>query len=651
MASTRRTLEQIFFDTYNKVGKQMEISPTQYANLIVNNIEDGKKKVGYMKITASMLKGAKRVLERGKEAEEEAKMELGQMISHRFNKRKSEQKPETEIPKRSKGRPKKYESDEERKMNKRVSSVNSANKTKLKKELDLIGSDYNLDTHPLDQVISILLENPTQFSTKAVNLAKKIQPYLKEPKSVAPTEQRPKVSKEKPIKQPKEPKPPKEPKQPRRKFESEEERKAYRKMSAKNSANKTKLKKMLKPYNINISKDGRSSGTDGDAVKDGLSINEAVSYIIQRPEHFNTGIVNLAKRIEVYLKPEKVGNGIKEDALKNYGMFLTHLQSHIIDPKEPIDPKDYLQSNKIIKAIKKIKGGEIPDYKDLNWGSLTKQFKAFKSSHPTINTLEKFAKYIIGNKDEFQDKTIKRANFYLNVILGKGLDSSSSDSSSSDSDSDSDYDGESENSVLCSEGANTGFGINLEKRQGSLLSIKSPKAINKILKNTSGKTRPIGRDIISTNSIMPKFEKGSKEMKDHMAKLREMKGKGVKGSKSKTHKGDLDYTTKKGDKYYHIEHHLVEGNPYEEGGAVMLPTGHLANKLDLSSYMPRDFNRGLLSTSRMKVPMSRTPRVINAGGIKPPPMLNSSRQRYEGVEDSSKLGTAGNMSFRSLMSL
>ena len=524
MASTRRTAEQIFFDTYNKVGKQMEISPTAYANLIVNNIEDKIKKVGYMKITASMLKGAKRFLESGKEAEEEAKMELGQMISHRF--RKSEQKTETEIPKRSKGRPKKYESDEERKAYKKMSSVNSANKTKLKKELDLIGSDYNLDTHSLDQVINVLLEHPTHFSTKAVNLAKKIQPYLKDPK----------IIKEKPVKQPKEPKPPK---QPRKKFESEEERQAYRKMSAKNSANKTKLKKMLKPYNINISKDG----------KDGLDFNEAVSYIIQRPEHFNTGIVNLAKRIEVYLKPDKVGNG-------------------------------------------------LPDFQDLNWGSLTKQFKAFKSSHPTINTLEKFAKYIIGNKDEFQDRTIKRANFYLNVILGKGLDCSSSDS-----------DGES----------NTGFGI------------------NKILKN----------------NIMPKFEKGSKEMKDHMAKLRAMKGSGVaiKGSKSKTHKGDLDYTTKKGDKYYHQMGHLVEGDPYMEGGAVLLPKGHLANKLDLSAYMPRDFNRGLLSTSMMNVPMSRTPRVINAGGIKPPPMLNSSSQRYDGVEESSRLGTAGNMSFRSLMSL
>jgi hypothetical protein len=546
MASTRRTAEKIFFDTYNKVGKQMEISPTAYANLIINNIEDGIKKVGYMKITASMLKGAKRMLESSKEAEEEAKMELGQMISHRFNKRKSEQKSEVE--KRSKGRPKKYETDEERKAYKKVSSVNSANKTKLKKELDLIGSDYNFNTHSLDEIINVLLEHPTQFSTKAVNLAKKIQPYLKEPKQ-------PKV-----VKQPKEPKPPKLSKNPHKKFESEEERQAYRKMSAKNSANKTKLKKMLKPYNINISKDG----------KDGLDFNEAVSYIIQRPEHFNTGIVNLAKRIEVYLKPDKIGNG-------------------------------------------------LPDFQDLNWGSLTKQFKAFKSSHPNINTLEKFAKYIIGNKDEFQDRTIKRANFYLNVILGKGLDSSSSSDSSSDS-------SDSESS------SDEGYG---KKERNEIDDYLLGFGLNKILKN----------------NIMPKFEKGSKEMKDHMAKLRAMKGSGVKGSKSKTHKGDLDYTTKKGDKYYHIEHRLVEGNPYEEGGAVLLPTGHLANKLDLSSYMPRDFNRGLLSTSMMNVPMSRTPRVINAGGIKPPPMLNSSSQRYDGVEESSKLGTAGNMSFRSLMSL
>jgi hypothetical protein len=44
-------------------------------------------------------------------------------------------------------------------------------------------------------------------------------------------------------------------------------------------------------------------------------------------------------------------------------------------------------------------------------------------------------------------------------------------------------------------------------------------------------------------------------------------GKGMsddesEGDMSKTHRGEKDYTTKKGDKDYHIQHHLVAGNPY-----------------------------------------------------------------------------------------
>lgn len=43
-------------------------------------------------------------------------------------------------------------------------------------------------------------------------------------------------------------------------------------------------------------------------------------------------------------------------------------------------------------------------------------------------------------------------------------------------------------------------------------------------------------------------------------------GKGMddesEGDMSKTHRGEKDYTTKKGDKDYHRQHHLVVGNPY-----------------------------------------------------------------------------------------
>lgn len=49
----------------------------------------------------------------------------------------------------------------------------------------------------------------------------------------------------------------------------------------------------------------------------------------------------------------------KSKVLKNYDMMLTHLTSHIKDPKESIDPKDYKQAKILIDQIKKVKGGNI----------------------------------------------------------------------------------------------------------------------------------------------------------------------------------------------------------------------------------------------------------------------------------------------------
>jgi len=124
---------------------------------------------------------------------------------------------------------------------------------------------------------------------------------------------------------------------------------------------------------------------------------------------------------------------------------------------------------------------------------------------------------------------------------------------------------DSENSVLYSEGMSSSSDSDGESSSDEGDGIKQRNEIDDYLLGFGLKKK------ISKNSIMPKFAKGSQQMKDHMAKLRAMKGKGVKGSKSKTHKGEEDYTTKKGDKYYHQKGHLVEGDPYMEGGAVLLP--------------------------------------------------------------------------------
>jgi hypothetical protein len=160
---------------------------------------------------------------------------------------------------------------------------------------------------------------------------------------------------------------------------------------------------------------------------------------------------------------EAEGSGVKEDTIKNYGMILKHLQGHITDPKEPIDPKDYLQSNKIIKAIKKIKGGntdpcwkgyemvgmktkkgkKVPncvvaspketqqrpkvsptesniDFDKVKWGTFTALYKRFLKSNPELSSkitnLEQFSKYVLDNKDKFSKKAEKKALFYQNII-------------------------------------------------------------------------------------------------------------------------------------------------------------------------------------------------------------------------------------------
>jgi hypothetical protein len=65
------------------------------------------------------------------------------------------------------------------------------------------------------------------------------------------------------------------------------------------------------------------------------------------------------------------------------------------------------------------------DFKDVDWGSLTKQFHSFKRKHPSIKSLEEFSHYIINNPTQFQSKTKKRAEFYVNVLnkkhKGEGL--------------------------------------------------------------------------------------------------------------------------------------------------------------------------------------------------------------------------------------
>lgn len=60
-------------------------------------------------------------------------------------------------------------------------------------------------------------------------------------------------------------------------------------------------------------------------------------------------------------------------------------------------------------------------FSKIKWGSLTKQFKIFKRKHKDCKTLEQFSQYIINHPTEFHKRTLKRAEFYLNVIDKKKI--------------------------------------------------------------------------------------------------------------------------------------------------------------------------------------------------------------------------------------
>ncbi len=61
------------------------------------------------------------------------------------------------------------------------------------------------------------------------------------------------------------------------------------------------------------------------------------------------------------------------------------------------------------------------DFDDIKWGSFTEQFNRFRNKHKktSIKDLEDFAKMLLKDPKKYNKTTIKRARFYLNVLLPK----------------------------------------------------------------------------------------------------------------------------------------------------------------------------------------------------------------------------------------
>jgi hypothetical protein len=109
--------------------------------------------------------------------------------------------------------------------------------------------------------------------------------------------------------------------------------------------------------------------------------------------------------------------------------------------------------------------------------------------------------------------------------------------------------------------------------------------LNKIKKHLKGHIKEGNFD----NLDIAQIKLIDKELKRIMPPKKKA-GVGVKGSKSKTHKGDLDYTTKHGDEYFHEDGHLVK-----------------------KSYKPFDAHKGSVSKTHAGLDYMKIP--LRGGGV------------------------------------
>ena len=85
---------------------------------------------------------------------------------------------------------------------------------------------------------------------------------------------------------------------------------------------------------------------DTDKLFKGMPILSKVAY----------GATQLGEKANAVMNGGKI---LKSKNIENYAMFLNHLTSHITDPKEPIDIRDFKQAIKAINIIKNLKGGGL----------------------------------------------------------------------------------------------------------------------------------------------------------------------------------------------------------------------------------------------------------------------------------------------------
>jgi len=191
------------------------------------------------------------------------------------------------------------------------------------------------------------------------------------------------------------------------------------------------------------------------------------------------------------------------------------------------------------------------DFGKIDWGTLTNQFK--RSKIPKVDTLKEFAEYVEDHPTKFHSKTLKRARFYTNVIEPKK--------------------GGALNPLVPFHTIEYGKVVGSHSAP-PVRRYSRPYRKKKSHPNYMNPWIAFVKAFASKHSL--KYSDAIKDPRCKAEYAKKKSGSGMEsesdeeegmgmesaGDMSKTHKGEKDYSTKKGDKYYHQQHHLVAGTPY-----------------------------------------------------------------------------------------
>lgn len=145
---------------------------------------------------------------------------------------------------------------------------------------------------------------------------------------------------------------------------------------------------------------------------------------------FSNTLTDIGARVNVFMEGGDIKAQVEGEieALRNKKMnskLKLKKLSNLMEHYHNLKVQENIKGGGFYSDDDSMDGGAIDsddiDFDDIKWGSFTEQFNRFSNSHKnsSIKDLEGFARMLIENPSKYNKTTIKRARFYLNVLLPK----------------------------------------------------------------------------------------------------------------------------------------------------------------------------------------------------------------------------------------